>query len=70
MTINFGRMARGLAGGGMLSLGAWLVVPPLLNTISIDAVVNGRIVVLRSPIEGKVEQGISPSAAPLKPSSV
>ncbi|CAA7621921.1 HlyD family secretion protein [Magnetospirillum sp. SS-4] len=63
MTINFGRMARGLAGGGMLSLGAWLVVPPLLNTISIDAVVNARIVVLRSPIEGKVEQGVAPVGA-------
>lgn len=36
------------------------MVPPLLG---IDAVANARIVVLRSPIEGKIENGMIPVGA-------
>ncbi|MEO5376029.1 MAG: hypothetical protein H7840_17540 [Alphaproteobacteria bacterium] len=62
MLIKISRLFRLSVGGGLLAIGTWVAVPPLITTTGIDAVVNAPLMVLRSPIEGRIDSHAAPGS--------
>lgn len=61
--MKLGRLVRIGIGISLLALAGSIVAPRLLGHVSIDAVVNGRVSVLRTPIEGTVIKAPPPVGA-------
>jgi multidrug resistance efflux pump len=54
---RFRRIMKAVAGIAIVAVFGWLPLKALFQTSSVEAVVNSRLVTLRSPIDGKVASG-------------
>jgi multidrug resistance efflux pump len=52
---RLGRFVRITIGLGLLALALVITAPRMVRNVSIDAVVNGRVMLVRAPIEGKLQ---------------
>ena len=55
---NHRRVAKTLIGLAVVVAVGWLPVRTLLQTTSIEAVINARLITLRAPIEGEIGAGL------------
>lgn len=58
------RFVKAAAGIAIVAVFGWLPLRALLQTSSVEAIVNSRLVTLRSPIDGKISSGAGLSGDP------
>jgi hypothetical protein len=58
------RFVKAAAGIAIVAVFGWLPLRALFQTSSVEAVVNSRLVTLRSPIDGKISSGSGLSGDP------
>lgn len=51
-----GRLLKTVAGAALVIVAGWMPVRTLLQTTSTEAIINARLITLRAPIEGQIDQ--------------